>query len=127
MIAGGAEMLTIPTLIDVLLLPKDFVFWCVTVASGMAAAIIFLINAGNRDENSSGLVYGMADIAEDWKLVTILEKRARSILPVQQRPIRSVTVLTIRASRAAVARQALVVPAVFCVANCCCRGRNGFQ
>ena len=26
--------------------------------------------------------------------------------------------------RAAVARQVLVVPAMFCVANCCCRGRK---
>jgi hypothetical protein len=31
---------------------------------------------------------------------------------------------TIRESRAAVARQVLVVPASFCVADCCCRGRN---
>jgi hypothetical protein len=30
----------------------------------------------------------------------------------------------LRESRAAVARQVPVVPALFCVANCCCRGRN---
>ena len=30
----------------------------------------------------------------------------------------------LRESRAAVARQVLVVPALFCVANCCCRRRN---
>jgi len=35
----------------------------------------------------------------------------------------------LRESRAAVARQVLVVPALFCVANCCCRGRtsNGHE
>jgi hypothetical protein len=30
----------------------------------------------------------------------------------------------LRESRA-VAQQVLVVPALFCIANCCCRGRNG--
>jgi hypothetical protein len=41
-------MANILTLIGVLLAPKGFVFWCVTIAAGSAAAIIFLINAGNR-------------------------------------------------------------------------------
>jgi hypothetical protein len=42
-------MANIPTLIDVILQPKGFIFWCVTGAAGVATAIIFLINAGNRD------------------------------------------------------------------------------
>jgi hypothetical protein len=42
-------MMNIPTLTDVLFAPKGFVFWCVTGAAGVAAAIIFFINASNRD------------------------------------------------------------------------------